>query len=88
MSHFFNFNNIATHPDEGELREALKIAARPTVNQLAFTSLPGSTGHIISIIMVLMYTSAIYYIRSPMFNVFWFTHHLFILFYGIISFHG
>jgi len=37
---------------------------------------------------VLMYSSAIKYIRGPMFNVFWFTHHLFILFFGILCFHG
>jgi len=35
-----------------------------------------------------MYSSAIRYVRSPMFNVFWFTHHLFILFFGILCFHG
>lgn len=79
---------------------------QPTASQLAFLTLPGSTGiinsfnyqveiyfsftvgHIATIIMVFMYTSAIYYIRSPMFNVFWFTHHLFILYYAILSFHG
>jgi len=40
------------------------------------------------LIMVLMYSSAIRYIRSPMFNVFWFTQHLFILYFPLMIVHG
>lgn len=45
-------------------------------------------GHVVLVIMLFMYTSAIESIRRPMFEVFWFTHHLFILYFGILSFHG
>jgi len=38
--------------------------------------------------MVLMYSSAIRYIRSPMFNVFWFAHHFFIVYVVMICIHG
>jgi len=38
--------------------------------------------------MILMYTSAIKYIRGPFFNIFWFSHHLFILFFGLLCVHG
>jgi len=38
--------------------------------------------------MIFMYTSAIEEVRRPMFEGFWITHHLFILYYGLISIHG
>eukprot|EP01130_Rhizamoeba_saxonica_P009681 TRINITY_DN3947_c0_g1_i1.p1 TRINITY_DN3947_c0_g1~~TRINITY_DN3947_c0_g1_i1.p1 ORF type:complete len:351 (-),score=51.13 TRINITY_DN3947_c0_g1_i1:40-1092(-) len=38
--------------------------------------------------MILMYTSAVRVVRSPVFEIFWFTHHLYILFYGLILLHG
>jgi len=88
FAHFFNFLNLSTSPNVILVEELLHMTYQPTASQLAFLTLPGSTGHIATIIMVFMYTSAIYYIRSPMFNVFWFTHHLFILYYAILSFHG
>jgi len=86
IAHYFNFNTLSTSRLED--LEVLGMKAVPTAPALAFSSLPGATGHIVCLIMVLMYSSAIRYIRSPMFNVFWFTHHLFILFFGILCFHG
>jgi len=38
--------------------------------------------------MVLMYAAAVKKVRGPYFNVFWYSHHLFILFFLITSFHG
>jgi len=88
VSHFFNFNKISQAANVQAIAVLGKFTSVPSASQLAFTTLPGSTGHIVSLIMVLMYSSAIKYIRGPMFNVFWFTHHLFILFFGILCFHG
>eukprot|EP01114_Cavostelium_apophysatum_P013973 TRINITY_DN3498_c0_g2_i1.p1 TRINITY_DN3498_c0_g2~~TRINITY_DN3498_c0_g2_i1.p1 ORF type:complete len:525 (+),score=130.81 TRINITY_DN3498_c0_g2_i1:127-1701(+) len=86
MAHMFNYNKFAT-ADPTELDEVLGMAV-PTQAALAYTTLAGTTGHLVTLIMVLMYSSAIKYIRSPMFNVFWFTHHLFILFFILLCFHG
>jgi len=90
IAHYFNYHTIATYQgDPADLEIAgLKVTTIPSAAKLAYTTLPGSTGHIVTLIMVLMYSSAIRYIRSPMFNVFWYTHHLFILFFGILCFHG
>lgn len=86
IAHYFNFKTLST-AKLADLKP-LGMAAVPTAEALAFITLPGWTGHLVSLVMVLMYSSAIRYIRSPMFNVFWFTHHLFILFFAILCFHG
>lgn len=70
---------------------ALKIMGqkkRSTAAQFLFTTLPGLTGFITTMCMVLMYSSAIRFIRGPMFNVFWYTHHLFIIYFGLLIAHG
>eukprot|EP00026_Physarum_polycephalum_P006372 Phypoly_transcript_06414.p1 GENE.Phypoly_transcript_06414~~Phypoly_transcript_06414.p1 ORF type:complete len:527 (+),score=77.52 Phypoly_transcript_06414:145-1725(+) len=86
VSHFYNFHmyTIATLDE----LNAIGRTAVPTINGLAFQTISGATGHIVLLIMVLMYSSAVESIRRPMFEIFWFTHHLFILYYGILSFHG
>jgi len=86
VAHYFNFNAIS-HAQPDQLA-VLHMKKQLTTQQLAWTTLPGSTGHIVTLMMVLMYTSASKYIRSPMFNLFWYTHHLFILFFIILCFHG
>mmetsp|Transcript_2188 Transcript_2188/g.6891 ORF Transcript_2188/g.6891 Transcript_2188/m.6891 type:complete len:553 (-) Transcript_2188:85-1743(-) len=53
-----------------------------------WTTLAGATGHIISIVMVFMYTTAYTPMRRPFFNAFYFSHHLFIIFYGCLLAHG
>lgn len=86
VAHFWNFHKLSITP----LADLQKIgfAAVPTIRALSFFSLPGSTGHIVLLIMVLMYSSAVESIRRPLFEGFWFTHHLFVLYYAIISVHG
>ncbi len=106
MSHFWNFHKYSITPLS--VLQTINVKAVPTVQSLAFYSIPGSTGtcltvpissvtlcllvviigHIVLLVMVLMYSSAVESIRRPMFEIFWFTHHLFILYYGVLSFHG
>jgi predicted ferric reductase len=90
-SHYYNYYSISS----GDLQALKNIrlvpgdaGANPTPNDLAFTSLPGWSGHLVTVIMLFMYTTAVSGVRRPMFEVFWFTHHLFILFFGILCFHG
>jgi predicted ferric reductase len=54
----------------------------------AWSTVPGATGHLLVIIMAFMYSSAITSIRRPMFEFFWYTHHLFILYYILLICHG
>jgi predicted ferric reductase len=86
VSHFWNFHRYTITSEE----DLALIGRTPPIHisKLAFTTISGSTGHIVLLIMVLMYSSAVESIRRPMFEIFWFTHHLFILYYGLLSFHG
>ncbi|KAI8840204.1 ferric reductase NAD binding domain-containing protein [Chytriomyces cf. hyalinus JEL632] len=59
-----------------------------TASQINFLSGPGSTGQIITISLFLMVTSAMEAVRRKHFEIFWFTHHLFIVFFGGTLMHG
>jgi NADPH oxidase 2 len=53
-----------------------------------WTTLAGSTGHLLAFICLLIGTAAIDPVRRPNFNVFYLTHHLFIIFYALLLAHG
>ena len=55
---------------------------------LGWGTLAGSTGHILSLLCVLIGTAAIDPVRRPNFNVFYITHHTFIIFYALLLAHG
>lgn len=58
-----------------------KTQVRPeTAIQIHYTQAAGITGHIMLFCMLLMYTTAHHKIRLQSFEVFWYTHHLFIIF--------
>merc|ERR1711916_425317 len=48
----------------------------------------GATGHIITMTMVIMYSAAMSKVRKQCFELFWFSHHLFVVFFGILLIHG
>jgi predicted ferric reductase len=93
MAHFVNFLRLAKAP----LNTLVAINVVPvgsTVDdipgpwELAFASLPGLTGHIILLAMVIMYTTAISSVRRPQFELFWYSHHLFLVFFFCLCIHG
>nr|XP_010974076.2 NADPH oxidase 1 [Camelus dromedarius] len=59
-----------------------------TVEYVTFTSIAGLTGVIITIALILMVTSAIEFIRRSYFEVFWYTHHLFVIYFIGLAIHG
>ncbi|XP_052026731.1 NADPH oxidase 1 isoform X1 [Apodemus sylvaticus] len=59
-----------------------------TVMYAAFTSVAGLTGVIATIALVLMVTSAVEFIRRNYFELFWYTHHLFIVYIVCLGIHG
>uniref|UniRef100_A0A674BIG7 NADPH oxidase 1 n=1 Tax=Salmo trutta TaxID=8032 RepID=A0A674BIG7_SALTR len=59
-----------------------------TPNLLVFTTIAGITGVIITLALILMITSSMEFIRRSYFEVFWFTHHLFIVFFAGLVIHG
>eukprot|EP01129_Flabellula_baltica_P008710 TRINITY_DN3494_c0_g1_i1.p1 TRINITY_DN3494_c0_g1~~TRINITY_DN3494_c0_g1_i1.p1 ORF type:complete len:532 (-),score=96.35 TRINITY_DN3494_c0_g1_i1:27-1622(-) len=85
-AHFYNFKKISITPNQEQTDAGL-----PGQNDyivLAYTALPGWTGQIVTLVMVLMYSSAVEAVRRPMFEAFWFTHHLFIVYYALLCIHG
>ncbi|KAB5571172.1 hypothetical protein PHYPO_G00222040 [Pangasianodon hypophthalmus] len=54
----------------------------------AFTTIAGLTGVVITLALILMITSSMEVIRRSYFEVFWYTHHLFIIFFAGLVFHG
>jgi NAD(P)H-flavin reductase len=46
------------------------------------------TGVIIIVCMVIMYGAALETVRRDCFNAFWFSHHLFVVFWGCLLYHG
>uniref|UniRef100_A0A8D2LLZ3 NADPH oxidase 2 n=1 Tax=Varanus komodoensis TaxID=61221 RepID=A0A8D2LLZ3_VARKO len=55
---------------------------------VAFTTLAGISGVIITLCLILIITSSTKTIRRSYFEVFWFTHHLFVIFFIGLVIHG
>jgi NADPH oxidase len=92
FAHYFNYLNLSiASADPADVRDiipAYPFNSKQEPGDFGFGTVPGITGHVLVLIMVLMYSSAIISIRRPMFEVFWYTHHLFIPFFSILCFHG
>jgi len=87
MGHMHNYYALSQIKDLVILA-SIGFKKTPSTTQLLFQTVAGLTGIGISLCMVLMYSSAIRYIRGPMFNVFWYTHHLFIVYFALLLGHG
>lgn len=89
-AHYYNFATIAS----SELREFQQVfpfldaQVVPNEFELTFQLLPGWTGHVMVVCMLFMYTSALARIRRNAFEVFWYTHHLFVPFAAAGFAHG
>ncbi|MBN3299523.1 CY24B protein, partial [Amia calva] len=58
----------------------------PTI--VAFTTIAGLSGVVITLALILMITTSMEVIRRSYFEVFWYTHHLFVIFYIGLVIHG
>ncbi|KAA0709513.1 Cytochrome b-245 heavy chain [Triplophysa tibetana] len=61
-------------------------STNPTL--FVFTTIAGLTGVVITLALILIITSSMEVIRRSFFEVFWYTHHLFIIFFIGLVFHG
>ncbi|NXA32559.1 NOX1 oxidase, partial [Eudromia elegans] len=59
-----------------------------TPEYVAFTTIPGLTGVIITLALILMVTSSTEFIRRNYFELFWYTHHLFVVYFAGLVIHG
>eukprot|EP00030_Apusomonadida_sp_AF-17_P000577 a175108_334.p1 GENE.a175108_334~~a175108_334.p1 ORF type:complete len:539 (+),score=228.10 a175108_334:40-1617(+) len=75
-AHYFNYWTLG------------RLIKDETSASIAFGSIAGVSGHIIVFCMVIMYTTALERVRRQTFELFWYTHHLFIVFFGALTIHG
>ncbi|XP_008151834.1 NADPH oxidase 4 [Eptesicus fuscus] len=55
--------------------------------KLLFTSVPGLTGVLMVLVLFLMITASTYAIRVSNYDIFWYTHNLFFVFYMLLMLH-
>ncbi|KAJ8348740.1 hypothetical protein SKAU_G00273290 [Synaphobranchus kaupii] len=72
--------------NETNLNPVSSPSATPTI--VVFTTIAGLTGVIITLALILIITSSMEVIRRNYFEVFWYTHHLFIIFFIGLVIHG
>ncbi|XP_059918923.1 NADPH oxidase 1 [Gadus macrocephalus] len=66
----------------------IDVNAQQNPTYFALTSLAGITGVIITLCLILIITSSMEVIRRSYFEVFWYTHHLFVIFFIGLVIHG
>ncbi|XP_067401403.1 cytochrome b-245 heavy chain isoform X2 [Emydura macquarii macquarii] len=82
-------SDLGDKPDETYLNFVRKKIPNPEGGlYVAFTYLAGLTGVIITLALILIITSSTKTIRRSYFEVFWFTHHLFVIFFIGLVIHG
>lgn len=84
VAHYVNYLNVqkafGSDIDTGKLRASAWV--------LAVLSGPGLTGQVVTVALFLIVTSALEGVRRKYFEMFWYTHHLFIVFFGGLLLHG
>ena len=78
-AHYANFYIVEYQLTQAGLGTAIDIHYR---------SWAGITGHGMILIMVLMYTAVKHQVKQKNFELFWYSHHLFIPFYFLMFFHA
>lgn len=64
------------------------LPAAATASMVAMGTVAGVTGHALVVTMLIMYTAAQESVRRKYFELFWYSHHLFILFFALLLSHG
>ncbi|XP_058391612.1 cytochrome b-245 heavy chain [Diceros bicornis minor] len=82
-------SNIGDKPGEAYLNFARERIKNPEGGlYVAVTRLAGITGIVITLCLILIITSSTKTIRRSYFEVFWYTHHLFVIFFIGLAIHG
>eukprot|EP00127_Corallochytrium_limacisporum_P000684 Clim_evm3s23 gene=Clim_evmTU3s23 len=87
VAHFVNLRRIETNMNE-QVGQVVDAGFDENRYEIFYTSIPTLTGVVLVIVIWLMATSSVETIRRTYFEVFWYTHHLFVLWYIGISVHG
>ncbi|XP_057207064.1 NADPH oxidase 4 [Triplophysa rosa] len=86
-AHLMNMVNFSVRYSEDfpELNVAQYKGQDPRI--LILSTVPGVTGVLLVIVLCLMFTASSYSIRFSSYEIFWYTHNLFIVFYLILMLH-
>ena len=60
----------------------------PKFHHWCWKTITGFTGVLLVLVCAVMYTFAIQYARRKVFNLFWLTHNMYIIYYMLMVFHG
>ncbi|XP_078099558.1 NADPH oxidase 2 [Sander vitreus] len=82
----FILSEIGTGDNASFLNPIRTNETSPTI--VMFTTIAGLTGVVITLALILIITSSMEVIRRSYFEVFWYTHHLFVIFFIGLVFHG
>nr|XP_033472006.1 cytochrome b-245 heavy chain isoform X1 [Epinephelus lanceolatus] len=82
----FVLSEIGTNDNAAFLNPIRTNKTNPTI--VMFTTIAGLTGVAITLALILIITSSMEVIRRSYFEVFWYTHHLFVIFFIGLVFHG
>uniref|UniRef100_A0A665W0W6 NADPH oxidase 2 n=1 Tax=Echeneis naucrates TaxID=173247 RepID=A0A665W0W6_ECHNA len=82
----FVLSEIGTNDSLPFLNPIRTNETNPTI--VMFTTIAGLTGVAITLALILIITSSMEVIRRSYFEVFWYTHHLFVIFFIGLVFHG
>uniref|UniRef100_H3A6K7 NADPH oxidase 2 n=1 Tax=Latimeria chalumnae TaxID=7897 RepID=H3A6K7_LATCH len=79
-------SELGDWPNESYLNPIRSKTTNPT--EMAFVTIAGLSGIAITLALILIITSSTKVIRRSYFEVFWFTHHLFVVFFIGLVIHG
>ncbi len=92
IGHGINFYHIATQTS-GDLTCLFREVYRrshflPKFSYWLFLTMTGFSAFVLTLVTVIIYVFAIQYARRYAFQAFWFTHHMYIVFYILMFLHG
>jgi len=90
VSHMQNYFNVERVSNKNQIPGIADYIDGRFISryEIAFSSISGFTGLVMVSVMFVMYTSSLERIRRSYFEVFWYTHHMFIIFYGALLPHA
>ena len=92
IGHGINFYHIATHTANDLTCLFRNVYHRthvlPKFSYWLFLTVTGFSGFIVTLITIVIFVFATQYARRYTFQAFWFTHHLYVIFYILMFVHG
>lgn len=81
-------NNLFLHISPIQVNPFNRLDSNVLQVQAMFNSIPGWTGLLLVLILMVILTSSTYLIRRSFYGLFWSLHHLFLLYFVFFSIHG